>query len=610
MRRILNIVIAFLLVLPLASCRKELPYFELEGESEYLLSDSPVMLSLHIRTNCSEWTYDKGDASWITEKGRSGASLMLSVSANTAVEPRSAELWFYSPAKGEGALSFSLKVTQQGRGEDPEIVAEPLVQLPWEASSSEVAVSTNLASWICEKIEGGGWLSFTVSGSAVLLTAEENPDEAERAVRLRIYAPDKENALAFKDIRVVQAAREVHYDTECLSTEGSSNCYLISHRGVYTFDATVKGNGKASSGLSAPGTLAPAGAKLVWQTRRGMISELSLSDGFISFTAARIPGSAVIAATDASGAIIWSWHIWYPEVQPEALSCAGGGTMMNMNLGARSTAPSSPDSHGMLYQWGRKDPFPHTPVAAGADIYTTNIPVYDISGNTVKIQSSSRYDLANNTLAYSIAHPETCLSNNAQFSTCRDWLKPAESNVALWGNPDGLSKSDGKYVNRGTKSFYDPCPQGWMLPCVADFIGFTESGGYTWAQGDTENGLEFMDLGGVAEVAVVDFNGDGVYTLADYNCGWWFWLDKAAGVMSYFPAAARYDGQYAMLMGSVVGIWGNYWTNCASLAPDDNATATALSFSIQDYNKNWSFTLSPVSNGSRADAYSVRCVKE
>ena len=66
-----------------------------------------------------------------------------------------------------------------------------------------------------------------------------------------------------------------------------------------------------------------------------------------------------------------------------------------------------------------------------------------------------------------------------------------------------------------------------------------------------------------------------------------------------------------MLMGSMVGLWANYWTNTATPASDGlNGLAIALSYGIMDYNHKYSITISPVSNGSRADAYSVRCIKE
>lgn len=48
-----------------------------------------------------------------------------------------------------------------------------------------------------------------------------------------------------------------------LSKDGTSNCYLITKKGDYSFDATVRGNGAATEGLDAPEKLSPASAALV-----------------------------------------------------------------------------------------------------------------------------------------------------------------------------------------------------------------------------------------------------------------------------------------------------------------------------------------------------------
>ena len=64
-----------------------------------------------------------------------------------------------------------------------------------------------------------------------------------------------------------------------------------------------------------------------------------------------------------------------------------------------------------------------------------------------------------------------------------------------------------------------------------------------------------------------------------------------------------------MLMGSMVGLWGNYWFN----VPSDGGLAQAMAFGIKDYNAaadSYSITVSPLATGSQADAYAVRCIKE
>ena len=607
MRRILVFLLSALAVF--CSCQKEEPSISVDGNTDYRLDPSQVRLQIKVSCTSEDWNWDLGGASWLTSPTREDNKLMVTVAANESEEPRSAVITLFINSKDSGP-SATVSVTQQGRIAEPEITVQDSSDLPGEGGTITIPVSTNQSGWEFELTEGGdGWLSLFRSSDGLVADAQPNPAELDRSARVRLYAPDKASARVYKDIVLVQRGIVIEYDPVDLSEHGTSNCYIITHRGVHSFNATVCGNGQAVEGLAAPSSLAPAGAKLVWQTVRDMITNLSYKDGIISFEASRAPGSAVIAATDAAGTIIWSWHIWHPEIEVEALPNSTGSLMMNMNLGALNTVEDNISSHGMLYQWGRKDPFPYSPVAHNGTVYIKNIDVYNASGAKVEIRATDRYSTKNNTLAYSIQNPDACISNNNQYSKTRDWLLPAESNLALWGNPSGADHSGGKYANKGQKSYFDPCPPGWRVPPVQEFAGFTESGGYTWAVGDTEAGLYFQDLGGDAVVAVVDYDGDGKYTLGDYLSGWWMWLDRKQESKSYFPAATRYDGQYAMLMGSMVGLWGNYWTNSAS---DDTSAglAIALSFSLKDYSGNYQITVSPVANGSRADAYSIRCIKE
>lgn len=394
-----------------------------------------------------------------------------------------------------------------------------------------------------------------------------------------------------------------------LSASGCANCYVIDAAGEYAFDASVRGNGASSQGLETPQPLSPSSAKLLWQDSKSMISSVFLSGTRVVFTAGSKPGNAVIAVENASGEIIWSWHIWHPEEPVAGLTTSKGYTLMNMNLGAISSE-SGLSAYGLLYQWGRKDPFPGSPVPSGGTVSTTNAPVYDIEGKEVKITASSMSTSTSNTLAYSIAHPTTCLSNGATGNG--DWLTAGESSPALWGNPEGGVTVDGKYVNKGSKSVYDPCPPNWMVPPAGLYSTFTASGQYAWVDlgsdgnptTDGAGNMSVTNYYGEDSFNVCDLNGDGIITMEDYSNGWVFVLGPAES--SYFPAATRYDGTYAMFMGSMVGLWGNYWTNASASNSD---FALAMAFSVADMYGRTQITVSPSANGGKANAFSVRCVR-
>jgi Cobalamin biosynthesis protein CobT (nicotinate-mononucleotide:5, 6-dimethylbenzimidazole phosphoribosyltransferase) len=394
--------------------------------------------------------------------------------------------------------------------------------------------------------------------------------------------PDEDKDSAQTDEEPAEPDDESESLIDLSSTE-TANCYIVKTAGKYSFDATVRGNGKRVEGVDfAEEKLTPASAKLVWQSdKNSLLDLLELKDGRIYFTSRGRSGNALIAALDEAGKIIWSWHIWFLGEEISELKTSGGVMVMDRNLGATSLDPESPESHGLLYQWGRKEPFPASPVVSGGTTSTMPVPVYDMEGNEVAIQASSRENGENNTLEYALSHPTTVLSNNSQYSECRDWLRKEFSNPALWGGTDG------------EKSLFDPCPATYRVPKIGTFDFFTSSGGY-----ETD----------IAGFSVYDINTDGVTNENDYKNGWYILLDSTSDSYSYFPAAARYDGSYAMLMGSKVGLWGNYWYADAAGDAEDSFVpcgAYALAFQFGE-----EISASPKAVGGRADAYSVRCMKE
>ena len=330
----------------------------------------------------------------------------------------------------------------------------------------------------------------------------------------------------------------------------------------------------------------------IWQSAPGLISGVTLADGRISFKIAG-PGNAVIAVKD--GAILWSWHIWYPEAEDR-------GAEFENRIRGDEHEPRRDAQHPRrrrqlrtaLPSGRRKDPFPAAPTLTGTTA-TVGAPIYDGDDNEIKITNSSQSSTADNNLAFAIANPTVCLSNYAQFNTSRDWLQADMSNDALWGNPKGAERNEtNDFLNKGAKSFYDPCPVGWRVPPADVFRNFTASGGYAWVIDDFD---------------IADISGDGAKSLADYDYGWTFNLSDSAS--SYFPAAARFDGSYAMLMGSMSGLWGSYWGNAPY--PGDmfqGGAYSVLSFQIKDTAGNEMITTSPAGGGARADAYSVRCIRE
>ena len=95
-----------------------------------------------------------------------------------------------------------------------------------------------------------------------------------------------------------------------LGSSETANCYVVTSAGNYKFK-TVKGNSTTSVGTVAS-------AEVLWETASGMIDKIGVSGNYITFATASSfkSGNALVAAKDASGKILWSWHIWMPKTAP------------------------------------------------------------------------------------------------------------------------------------------------------------------------------------------------------------------------------------------------------------------------------------------------------
>lgn len=141
-----------------------------------------------------------------------------------------------------------------------------------------------------------------------------------------------------------------------LSAGGPANCFIVEGSGLYVFDA-VK-----ADGASVDGDI----ADWVWCTgSETILSDIRYSDGKIMFSAGDSEGSEIIALLK-DGVVQWSWHIWVTEIREQTY---GDITMLDRNLGALACDAATADAIGLMYQWGRKDPF------IGTDVMDKTIPV-------------------------------------------------------------------------------------------------------------------------------------------------------------------------------------------------------------------------------------------
>ena len=96
---------------------------------------------------------------------------------------------------------------------------------------------------------------------------------------------------------------------------------------------------------------------------------------------------------------------------------------------------------GLLYQWGRKDPF----------LGSSSISSSTLAKSTISWPSKVPSNTSNGTIAYATANPTTFIADNDRNY---DWYYTGSSSIdnTRWTT----SEKD--------KSIYDPCPAGWRVP--------------------------------------------------------------------------------------------------------------------------------------------------
>ena len=335
-----------------------------------------------------------------------------------------------------------------------------------------------------------------------------------------------------------------------LSSSGSANCYIVSNGGLYKFKA-VKGSSSESVGNVSS-------ASILWETFGtsetpeffDLIKAFCYKDGYITFQTSDTfrEGNAVIAAKDASGTILWSWHIWLTD-QPQGQEYYNNaGTMMDRNLGATSATPRDVGTLGLLYQWGRKDPF-----LGSSSIYSNSMAE---AKSTITWPSAVSSDSSNGTIAYATANPTTFIKYN---SSNYDWYYTGSSSTdnTRWT------------TSESSKSIYDPCPAGWRVP----------DGG--------EDGVWSKALASSSYF---------YYTYNTTNIGMNFFGKFGANQTIWYPAPGfRYGGDGSL---DDVARIGDYWS-----ASPINGSAYLLNFSFEG-------NVDPSDSGGRANGRSVRCLQE
>ena len=357
---------------------------------------------------------------------------------------------------------------------------------------------------------GSSWIKNIVVGDGeVTILASFNTASTSRSGSIVLEYEDAE------PVTVTVTQNALGSTVTSLGVEESANCYIVTKPGVYKMPA-VKGNDKSQK-------VAAASVEVLWETRSDadvkvgdIVNHTGYDNGNIYFnvnsktSSSTVPeGNALIAAKDASGNILWSWHIWVTSVMPTDHQYKNGaGTMMVCDLGAAHVESGVyPWSGGLYYQYGRKDPF------WGDRSCTLNYCNYVESDATTGTES------------YAAAHPTTFITN-ASHGT--HWLHSGDAR--LWWR---------------TKSISDPCPPGYVVPDGGQY------GVWAVASGRTS------EVSGECSSWVV-FNGSG----ADLEF-------RSAGECYYRPNG--YINHLGSLVGKkTTYAWSYYWSGTSYRGSDRN----------------------------------------
>ena len=272
---------------------------------------------------------------------------------------------------------------------------------------------------------------------------------------------------SIKDVDDKSSFDKLRVDLSALET---ANCYIVNKAGNYKFQA-VRGNTSASLyGVSS--------AEVVWETANtdeeisegDIIEKASFVDGYIYFSTPDNlkEGNALIAAINADGTILWSWHIWCcqdydPEMTAQQYEDFQGiylsdKYMMDRNLGALSDKAGDALANGLMYQWGRKDPF----MGGAFNGKQDNEKMYSTNPSGYVDNSKEIYGLN-----FAVENPNTFICNASDG----DWLDYGSND--LWTD---ITVS---------KSVYDPCPAGWRVPAGGQYDDFSTNKN-PWKISDTD----------------------------------------------------------------------------------------------------------------------------
>ena len=268
-------------------------------------------------------------------------------------------------------------------------------------------------------------------------------------------------------------------------------------------------------------------AEVIWEDCQDIVTAPAVTgsgaDSYLTFTIKKENlqnGNAVVAVTNATGTVMWSWHLWFtPKSSLKKIPFTSEGSTYNFmtdNLGWKYTkwtgglkrevvvkieqqaetgekktatitlkqAPGNNvrEGYGNLYQWGRKDPLPGTD-----NFYPNTAPNIGYKfndGYTIVGDSHAEYTnpanvqrMEKRTIGLSIREPGIMLPKVGGGKLSWSYRQY----INLWSADND---SYAGTVRNGKKTIYDPSPVGFKVPDAYAFKDFSLTGA-VWSNGYT-----------------------------------------------------------------------------------------------------------------------------
>lgn len=406
------------------------------------------------------------DKDWIENLVFDYSEVEFSVKENGSDVERTASIhWTFPAAHWETPDTLSIVVSQNPSlpsvGLEDSYSLDPAgldslriyLDANWDADIYDFDLSNFTVS---EGVTG----KYVKSGNYLALIAQPNTSREARNYSLKWSVMDNGAEVASAGATLVQS----YYIPPVDLTAGGkyANCYVLSdvEEGYYSVDVLLVSGVKPAEDITS--------AAVLWESSPGLVTRCSYdseANKLYVGKAMDAKGNAVVKLMNKDGNIRWSYHFWMtntgaavPEIN------LGGVAFLDRNIGAiANTAPvdGENDAAGTYYQWGRKDPFP-----APVDLKTSyNGQISDVYPSATVVFKSAQDGVS----------PETAIQNPATY-----YWGSHNKNAQDWSN----TSFDG-YWSTSSKTDFDPCPYGYVVPdksqieaLIGAYSGTTAAYGY------------------------------------------------------------------------------------------------------------------------------------